>query len=66
MTNADIIRNMTDEELAEHMSPLCPPKYDVKKCRESRGMGESYCRECRTKWLQSEPDDEDMEFLGKI
>lgn len=45
MTNADRIRNMTDEELA--VSIMCPAEYDLGFNKECK---------CTLDWLQSEAE----------
>lgn len=55
MTNADRIRAMTDEELAEFLtSPrsVCP-KYDCETCHN-----DNPCEECICEWLKKEIKDE--------
>lgn len=54
-TNADRIRAMSDEELAEFMYSSDIPWCDDKICRE----GDNRCRECFKKWLQSEVEESD-------
>lgn len=49
-TNADRIRAMSDEELAEFMYSSDIPWCDDKICRED----DNGCRECLKKWLRSE------------
>ena len=63
-TNADRIRNMTDEELAEHITSI--PSYEtcinfcknIEDCRELMDMDhdipEEWCKKCLLKWLQKE------------
>lgn len=54
-TNADRIRAMTDEELAELLheitEPVCPPMQPHKYCRSGE------CKKCWLEWLQEEADD---------
>ena len=64
MTNADRIRAMTDEELAEHI--LSTPAYETcidfcKKRAECNdliesndGIPDGWCKECLLEWLQKE------------
>lgn len=55
-TNADRIRNMSDEELAE--SIMCPAEYDLgfnKEC-ECNGEMKINCCKCTLEWLQSEAE----------
>ena len=54
MTNADRIRNMSDEELA--MAIMCPAEYDLsfnKECGCDGDMSRN-CPKCTLNWLQSE------------
>lgn len=48
MTNADRIRSMSDEEMAEFISsiPMCVGKDEDLNCEIDR------CKECFLKWLQ--------------
>lgn len=53
ITNADRIRAMTDEELAEFLShprSVCP-QWDCEKCEE-----DGNCRVCIIEWLKKEVD----------
>ena len=55
-TNADRIRNMSDEELAEYI--MCPAEYDLgfnKEC-ECNGEMNINCCKCTLEWLQSEAE----------
>lgn len=64
MTNADRIRNMTDEELAEHI--LSTPAYEtcIKFCKNreecceimdmDNDIPEEWCKQCLMEWLQKE------------
>ena len=55
-TNADRIRNMSDEELAE--SIMCPAEHDLgfnKEC-ECNGEMNINCFKCTLNWLQSEAE----------
>lgn len=56
LTNADRIRSMSDEELAEWMcqmqardGELCPPKHGYKLCLTENG-----CKPCWLEWLKKE------------
>ena len=57
MTNADLIRKMTDEELAEYMLVLAEymlvfngcPNHGMMDCQDS-------CYDCWLEWLRSEAD----------
>lgn len=54
MTNADMIRQMSDEELAIML--MCPAEYDAefsKNCNCNAEMNMNYCK-CTLRWLQSE------------
>nr|DAT82066.1 MAG TPA: hypothetical protein [Caudoviricetes sp.] len=55
-TNADRIRNMSDEELA--VSIMCPAEYDLGFNKECKCNGEMKrnCYKCTLKWLQSEAE----------
>ena len=54
-TNADRIRNMSDEELAEWMP--CPYMKDLyDEC--IHGWHDYDCNKCKLKWLQSEAEQE--------
>ena len=55
-TNADRIRNMSNEELAE--SIMCPAEYDLGFNKEFECNGEMNrnCRKCTLNWLQSEAE----------
>ena len=50
MTNADKIRNMTDEELCDYMAESICDSVDI--CTNGK-----QCRECRLEWLKQEADD---------
>ena len=53
MTNADRIRAMTDEELADYFSELsCWPNAGREDCR-----GMANCMDCWLDWLKQEADD---------
>ena len=54
MTNADRIRNMTDEELATNM--MCPNENGLAEidCDENDNCN---CYECLLKWLREESED---------
>lgn len=55
-TNADRIRNMSDEELA--VSITCPAEYDLNFNKECGCNGEMNrnCRKCTLNWLRSEAE----------
>ena len=53
MTNADRIRNMSDEELADMMFESCVEKMGLEECRYSDG-GIHECKKCVLEWLQAE------------
>ena len=52
ITNADRIRAMTDEELAELVNSPCPP---TTPCVED-AYGEPNCKNCWLEWLKEEVD----------
>ena len=55
-TNADRIRNMSDEELAEYI--MCPAEHDLgfnKEC-ECNGEMNINCCKCTLEWLHSEAE----------
>lgn len=54
MTNAEKIKNMTDEELA--MMLMCPAEYDLEfsKASECKGEMNRNCYECTLKWLRKQ------------
>ena len=52
MTNADRIRNMTDEELAETI--MCP--FDIIGSNETCNYKRN-CQECALAWLQKESEE---------
>ena len=56
MTNADRIRNMTDEELAEYLGNIhyCPAPYPT--CDLTKE-----CKECWLKWLRSPVEESEGE-----
>lgn len=51
-TNADRIRNMGDEELADILFDSCIDHIEVSSCE--RMFEKDSCKECVLKWLQSE------------
>lgn len=56
MTNAEKIRNMTDEDLA--MMLMCPAEYDEsfnKQCGCNGSMDKN-CLKCTIAWLQQESE----------
>lgn len=57
-TNADKIRSMSDEELAEII--MCPAEFDnvEKHCRSVDANNETDCIECCLKWLQHRYEEE--------
>ena len=59
-TNADRIRNMTDEELADMMFESCVEKMGLEECRYSDG-GIYECKKCVLEWLQSEVKEGDSD-----
>ena len=57
MTNADKIRSMRDEELAENFQTMCPPVREgifTFECTYEAG-----CRDCWLVWLEQEVQDDD-------
>lgn len=56
-TNADRIRNMTDEELAEILSSYCVDKSLFNKCNLKYILSdENVCKKCYLEWLKSESE----------
>ena len=53
-TNADRIRNMSDEELA--LSIMCPADLGFNKECECNGDMNRNCRKCTLNWLQQEAE----------
>ena len=51
-TNADRIRNMTDEELAEFFSSRCDIRVGIEACDNA-----SNCKKCFFEWLQAEVEE---------
>ncbi len=61
MTNADRIRAMTDEELAEWTAALlcCPPGSDLEEpCYPQNVCDTVFAHKCWLKWLKQEVTDE--------
>lgn len=54
MTNADRIRSMSDEELAEW---IIIPKATLKYCQPYQTECDKNCYNCRLKWLKKEVGD---------
>ena len=54
MTNADRIRNMSDEELADILFDSCIDHIEVSSCE--RMFEKDSCKECVLEWLQSEAE----------
>lgn len=54
ITNGDMLRQMSNEELANLFADACPPKMH-KKCR---GTLREECFACWFEWLESEVEDE--------
>lgn len=52
MTNADRIRNMSDEELADILFDSCIDHIGTDRCE--RMPKKVSCKECVLEWLQSE------------
>ena len=57
-TNADKIRQMSDEELAELISAACPPYYKDSRCVRfyQKGTG---CKGCWLDWLKQEVESDE-------
>ena len=56
-TNADRIRSMTDEELAEILSSYCVDKSLFNKCNLRYILSdENVCKKCYLEWLKSESE----------
>lgn len=55
-TNADPIRAMSNEELADAFAAACPPTKGANRCCEYYGLGTDGCRACWLDWLQSAVD----------
>lgn len=53
-TNADMIRNMSDEELANTLSNSCLEVMHIGECPNVDGVG--MCKKCISEWLQSEAE----------
>ena len=52
ITNADRIRNMTDEELADFLGGNCNERMPDRFC--AYPVDHEMCRECYFEWLQAE------------
>lgn len=61
MTNADRIRAMTDEELAEFMDKDYPFCKSLPECAAlldtEEGIPDEMCRKCQLEWLRKPADD---------
>lgn len=55
-TNADRIRNMTDEELVEYLYGICDCDHADVPCKEH--CGEMPCRDAWMKWLKQEANND--------
>lgn len=53
-TNADRIRNMSDEELADVLFDSCLEVMHIDECPYTDNVG--MCKECILDWLQSEAE----------
>lgn len=53
-TNADRIRNMTDEELADTLFASCLEIMKLEECTNTDNCG--VCKRCVLDWLQSEAE----------
>ena len=56
-TNADRIRSMTDDELAEIIFSSCFDNIDYKNCH-AEDTAENNCKKCALEWLQSESEEQ--------
>lgn len=52
MTHYENIKNMTVEQMADHLKGMCPHDYDMKQCMEQMD-----CTLCRKNWLKSEVEE---------
>lgn len=57
MTNAEKIRKMTDEELAEYL-PSCRQNGDCFGCPILADYSDATCYECALRWLKSEVEED--------
>ena len=58
MTNADRLRSMTDEELAEFLDERSCPQEDCPNVAEDGTISPNMtCRKCWLAWLRQEVDD---------
>ena len=55
-TNADRIRNMSDEELADTLFDSCLEVMHIDECSYTDNVGT--CKKCILNWLQSEAEQE--------
>lgn len=53
-TNADRIRNMSDEELADTLLNSCLEVMHIDECPYADNVG--MCKKCISEWLQSEAE----------
>lgn len=53
-TNADRIRNMSDEELADTLFNRCLEVMHIDECPYADNVG--MCKKCISEWLQSEAE----------
>ena len=53
-TNADRIRNMSDEELADTLFNSCLEFMHIDECHYADNVG--MCKKCISEWLQSEAE----------
>ena len=56
-TNADRIRNMSDEELMDTLFNSCLEYMHIDKCRYA-DVKDGMCKKCILEWLQSEAEQE--------
>lgn len=55
-TNADRIRSMSDEKLAEAFANSCPADNSRNRCCQYFGKGTNGCRDCWLDWLRKEAE----------
>ena len=56
--NADCIRSMSVEEMAEAFANACPEDDTVNRCCQYSAKGGRGCYDCWLDWLRQEVDDE--------
>lgn len=67
MTNADRIRSMSDEELAEYLYSIQNTECELRFCKnktecdseldKGKTINDSECKKCLVEWLQSEVEE---------